>query len=304
MFPSASFEKPSSKELSSCLVLALPKIRLLRNSLLRTNVAISTTHSRDVPEVESTSITRDFLAGDGMNPFSSFTASTSELSPSLTGDGDLGGTGFDLIFRRADVLGAAFAGDEVTYRSRVACFARYRGMESIRLVGTVVEFTKHGGARPNKSRMSSTGSGGLDASDDDAPPSRGPSFQVDRPRPSAQFPQSIPSHKSNNEHQKFLSLVIRNLRERVKPPTLFEQLSSDGRKRQLVGVEAVVESFRAAVRVNTSTQQRTQTVANPLDDEETAPTGYSTEDTKEMMEKLLDILVLARRQGRDIFPPR
>jgi hypothetical protein len=113
--------------------------------------------------------------------------------------------------------------------------------------------------------------------------------------------QSLPD-RSNLEHQKVISLIISRLHERVKPPTIFEQLSSDGMKRRPVGVDAVVQPLRNALR--TAATAVKDTPFSFSDDEEVVLSGFSTVETQGMIESLLDILVLARRQGRDILPSR
>lgn len=267
-------------------------------------------HRVDAPESESESESTTLtFVGDITRLPPSFTAWTSlSLSLSVCGLGDFSG-GFGFFVGRFEVLGSDFEGEEVTNRSRVACLDRRRGIWAD-FVGSSRELKKPNNFRPKqtrslpKCRFRMSSSDLEEPFDEDPSNSRRPSFQIKREKSSNQSPQAILSSgdRSNVEHQKFLSLVIRKLRERVKPPSLFDQLSSDGQKRQLGGVEAVVESFRAVVRV-TTTQPKDMRLNSPEDDD-VIPSGFSTEDTQEMMEKLLDILVLARRQGRNIFPPR
>lgn len=122
-----------------------------------------------------------------------------------------------------------------------------------------------------------------------------------RPKsPSRQPHLNNSADKSKNELQKVLSLIIARLRERARPPSLFDQLSSDWTQRPVTRVDAVVESLRAAVRSNSEPKENN--LAGFEEHEESESSGFSTSATLDMMVQLREILVMARKQHWDIMP--
>lgn len=111
----------------------------------------------------------------------------------------------------------------------------------------------------------------------------------------------LPLDKSMLELQKVLSLILTRLQERVKPPTLIDQLSSDWSKRPSTRVDAVVQSLRAVVRTASTGPKETPTLS-PSDSDDVEPSGFSTSTTLDMMVQLREILVMAHKQSWDIMP--
>lgn len=111
----------------------------------------------------------------------------------------------------------------------------------------------------------------------------------------------LPLDKSKLELQKVLSLIITRLQERVRPPTLIDQLSSDWSRRPSTRVDAVVESLRAVVRTaSTGPKESSTFLYNDSDDAE--PSGFSTSATLDMMVQLREILAVGHKQNWDIMP--
>lgn len=117
--------------------------------------------------------------------------------------------------------------------------------------------------------------------------------------PGPSFPHSGSSDRSKNELQKVLSLIVERLVERIRPPTLFEQLSYDLTPRHSTRVDTVVESLRAAVRTASETHNTESVSQERLDELDDG--SFSTSSTLDLMTQMRDILVLARKQGWDIL---
>lgn len=113
-------------------------------------------------------------------------------------------------------------------------------------------------------------------------------------------PKDGSTNKSSLELQKVLILIVSRLRERPRPPTIFEQIALDASKKTITKVDAMVETIKGAIRLGGSTDQ----TPSPDDEEDEAIPGFSTAATLDMMIQLRDILVVAHRQGWEILPSR
>ena len=127
------------------------------------------------------------------------------------------------------------------------------------------------------------------------------SFGRPRSKSPAAAGYELPLDKAKLELQKVLSLILTRLRERVKPPTLIDQLSSDWSKRPSTRVDVVVESLRAAVRT-ASIGPKDSSKFPSSDPDDAEASGFSTSATLDMMVQLREILAMGHKQKWDIMP--
>ncbi|KAF8326124.1 uncharacterized protein EI90DRAFT_3071593 [Cantharellus anzutake] len=116
-------------------------------------------------------------------------------------------------------------------------------------------------------------------------------------------PPNDPSEKGISEMRKVLSLIITRLRDREKPPSVFAQLASEADKKHANRIDAMVASFKDAVR-KANAPKPDAYGAGGSGDEDVAADAYSTDETLDLMTQLRHTLLVARKKGWELLPSK
>ena len=116
------------------------------------------------------------------------------------------------------------------------------------------------------------------------------------------FPVPEPSNKAVSELRKVLSLIIKGLRERERPPSVFAQLASDADKKPATRVDAMVAGIKDAVRLTSS--PKSDAYPDSENEDEDISDGYTTDVTLELMTQLRHTLLVARKHRWELLPSK
>jgi hypothetical protein len=99
------------------------------------------------------------------------------------------------------------------------------------------------------------------------------------------------------EFVKLLQVALQRLRDRERPPSVFDAPMISGSVRQGPGIQATVNAVRGAVRLGSSAAGA---VDSDTDNEDGPETTFSTEPTYQLLTRVRDTLII---HGDKIFLP-
>ncbi|KAJ7449837.1 hypothetical protein FB451DRAFT_1286715 [Mycena latifolia] len=127
-----------------------------------------------------------------------------------------------------------------------------------------------------------------------------PSFHVDPPHLSEKLHSS--KHRIRDESKKLLTHLLNQLRERVRPPSVYDGFTTVHDEIAGNSFAVIAETVRGVVKMRTG-RQAPLSPTSPLDDEDDEDDGrvFSTDATLELMTQLRDVLIISAAQGWQIF---
>jgi len=116
----------------------------------------------------------------------------------------------------------------------------------------------------------------------------------------------LPVNRTQTELQKLLAHLLARLKNRSKPPSIYQGLRAESARKQTLSLGAVVETVRSAVRFKSAAENTELSLGTRVATEDTNDDNeqdFSTDDTYEDLLRLRDLLILAERQKLQILGP-
>lgn len=128
---------------------------------------------------------------------------------------------------------------------------------------------------------------------------------LDPQSPIAKTLQSSKAAPKDNEFRKVLGLLLNNLRNRKRPPPVYDDFRSPTERRDSSKVGVALNVIKAAVKMggkHPSNDGQTSLMEDMESDEESKDDGtYSTDMTVDYLAQLRDVLIISERLGWNIL---
>lgn len=125
--------------------------------------------------------------------------------------------------------------------------------------------------------------------------------------PSTHLAKLASSHNTfhaEDESRKLLSLLLDQLQNRPKPPSIFEQFGSQSNDIGRSSIGRILEAVKGSSRLQQDGFHALPSGHGDSDDEDSNTHTFSTDTTFELMVQLMEVLLFSASQGWKIFEAR